>query len=127
MSDALSGVIILPHLRVQNANAVSGPLSWGAPAITAFTGFAHALQRRLDLEDYELDGVGVVCHGFQPQVYQPSGRYHWRFCLARHPMGQDGKPVGTVEEGRAHLELSLVLERMAIWPMKSSEHFWPER
>ena len=109
MSDALSGVIILPHMRVQNANAVSGPLSWGTPAISAFTGFTHALQRKLDLEQYRLDGVGVVCHSFQPQVYRPSGRYHWRFCLGRHPMGKDGKPMGTVEEGRAHLEISLVI------------------
>ena len=41
------GLLILPRLQVQNANAVSGPLTWGFPAPTAFTGFAHALDRRL--------------------------------------------------------------------------------
>ena len=42
----ISGLIVLPHLRVQNANAISGPLSWGFPSPTAFTGFVHALERQ---------------------------------------------------------------------------------
>ena len=41
------GLLLLPHLRVQNANAISSPLTWGFPAPTAFLGFVHALERRL--------------------------------------------------------------------------------
>ena len=41
------GLLILPRLQIQNANAISGPLTWGFPAPTAFTGFVHALERRL--------------------------------------------------------------------------------
>ena len=42
----INSLLILPRLRVQAANAVSGPLTWGFPSPTAFTGFAHALERR---------------------------------------------------------------------------------
>ncbi len=109
MTDMLDGLILLPRLRVENANAISGPLTWGFPAPSAFTGFVHALQRKFGSRVIRLDGVGIVCHRFEPQVHKPSGKYHYRFNLARHPMGQDGKPSGTIEEGRAHLEVSLLI------------------
>ncbi len=113
MPDLLDGLILLPRLRVEGANAISGPLSWGFPALTAFTGFAHALQRKLTGEAARLDGVGVVCHRCEPQVYRPrsGGRYH--FCLARHPLqlkkGGKVTPAPFIEEGRVHLEISLLL------------------
>lgn len=106
---APDGLILLPRLRVENANAISGPLTWGFPAPSAFTGFVHALHRRLGDEEIALDGAGIVCHRFEPQVYRPGGGYHYRFNLARHTVGRDGKLPGTVEEGRAHLEISLLI------------------
>lgn len=106
----ISGLILLPRLRVQNANAISGPLSWGFPSPTAFTGFVHALERKLaePLSD-GFAGVGIVCHHFEPQVSQPAGRRHRVFCLSRNPVGKDGGASATVEEGRAHLEISLLI------------------
>jgi CRISPR-associated protein Csy2 len=106
----ISGLILLPRLRVQNANAISGPLSWGFPSPTAFTGFVHALERKLagQLSD-GFAGVGIVCHHFEPQVSQPAGRRHRVFCLSRNPVGKDGGAPATVEEGRAHLEISLLI------------------
>ena len=56
MSNNLSGLILLPRLRVQNANAISGPLSWGFPSPTAFTGFVHALERKLKQSGQLSDG-----------------------------------------------------------------------
>jgi len=108
MNKRCDGLILLPRLRVENANAISGPLTWGFPSPTAFTGFTHALGRRFPHPEVTFDGVGVVCHAFDPQVYKPS-KYHYRFSLARHPVGKDGAPTGTVEEGRAHLEVSLII------------------
>lgn len=32
------GLLILPRLRVQNANAISSPLTHGFPSMTAFLG-----------------------------------------------------------------------------------------
>ena len=107
------GLLILPRLQVQNANAISGPLTWGFPSPTAFTGFAHALERRLrdaadDLKQ-GFGGVGIICHRFEPQVSRPAGRRTQVFCLTRNPVGKDGAPTALVEEGRAHIEVSLVI------------------
>ena len=117
MSNNLSGLILLPRLRVQNANAISGPLSWGFPSPTAFTGFVHALERKLKQSGQLSDGfagVGIICHHFEPQVSQPAGRRHRVFCLSRNPViagykKYEDKAASIVEEGRAHLEISLLI------------------
>ncbi len=41
------GLLILPRLRIQNANAMSSPFTHGFPAITAFIGLMWALERKL--------------------------------------------------------------------------------
>lgn len=102
-------LLVLPHLRIQNANAISSPLTWGFPAITAFTGFAHALQRRLAADlDFEFVGVAVICHSFLPHVARPPSKRTLAFSLTRNPLDKDGRTAAIVEEGRAHLSLSLV-------------------
>ena len=104
------GLLVLPRLKVQNANAISGPLTWGFPSPTAFTGFAHALERRLSayLQD-GFGGVGIVCHGFEAQASQPAGRRNQVFHLTRNPVGKDGGAPALVEEARAHLEVTLLI------------------
>ena len=115
MTDRLiqaGGLLILPRLQVQNANAISGPLSWGFPSPTAFTGFAHALERRLRQSGalaQGFGGVGILCHGFDPLVTQPAGKRTRVFNLTRNPMGKDGASTALVEEGRVHLEVTLVI------------------
>jgi CRISPR-associated protein Csy2 len=105
-----TALLLLPRLQVQNANAISGPLSWGFPSPTAFTGFAHALQRRFaEAFDKGFGGVGIVCHRFEPQVSQPAGKRTQVFRLTRNPVGKDGATTALVEEGRAHLEVSLLI------------------
>ena len=42
----MSYLLLLPHIRIENANAVAG-LTWGFPAITHFLGYVHALSRRV--------------------------------------------------------------------------------
>lgn len=108
--DAPEALLLLPRLRVQNANAISGPLTWGFPAVTAFTGFVHALQRRLSQDmDIALDGVAIVCHHHQTQTSQPAGKRTQVFHLTRNPVGKDGSTAAIVEEGRMHLEISLLI------------------
>ncbi|MFG8976368.1 type I-F CRISPR-associated protein Csy2 [Pseudomonas paraeruginosa] len=103
-------LLLLPRLSIQNANAISSPLTWGFPSPGAFTGFAHALQRRIGATlDIELDGVGIVCHRFEAQVSQPAGKRTQVFNLTRNPLNRDGSSAAIVEEGRAHLEVSLLL------------------
>ena len=112
MSNA-AALLKISHLRVENANAVSGPLAWGFPPVPTFTGFAHALQRRLD--GVELGGVGIVCHRFEPQVYRPPGSFAQVFRLRRHPYNAGWKAfkneaAALIEEGRAHLDITLLIE-----------------
>lgn len=100
-------VLVLPHLRVQNANAVSSPMTWGFPAISAFIGLMHALARRLPADSgLEFLGVGVICHDFEAQVTE--GGYTRAFCLTRNPVDKDGSTMAIVEEGRIHLDITLV-------------------
>lgn len=109
MSNDPVALLLLPRLKVQNANAISGPLSWGFPAPSAFTGFVHALSRRLpDALGLEivLDAVGIVCHEFEPQM---AGGYIKSFRLTRNPNNENGDPPPFVEEGRTHFEVSLVI------------------
>ena len=107
MHSSENALIVLPRLRVQNANCISSPLTWGFPSVTAFSGLMVALERRLGPEaGVKFSRFAMVCHDFQPQVN--TGRYQTTFNLTRNPLGRDGETLGIVEEGRAHMEISLV-------------------
>lgn len=117
-------LLTLPRLRVQNANCISSPMTWGFPAITAFTGFMVALQRRLMQKagdeanalaaSLRFESVGVICHRFEPQVSKT--RFETYFALKRQMIRtkkdlqefNNGSPPAFVEEGRAYLDISLV-------------------
>jgi len=106
-SAPIDALLVLPHLRIQNANAISSPLTWGFPPMTAFIGLLQAIERRLPDEfSIGLCGAGVVCHDFETQATR-SGFTH-RFHLTRNPIDKDGDTAAIVEEGRIHLEVTLV-------------------
>ncbi|QHG85824.1 MULTISPECIES: type I-F CRISPR-associated protein Csy2 [Xanthomonas] len=104
-----SHLLVIPHLRVHNANAVSSPLTHGFPSMTALLGVMWALQRKVHAAGLELtfQAIGTVCHDHQEQVTDSS--FVKAFHLTRNPVDEDGKTAAIVEEGRIHLELSLVL------------------
>ena len=103
------------RLQVENASILSSHLTWGFPAPSAFTGFAHALQRKLNMieqyQNIECSGVGILCHQFTPQVTKSSDyRYSpYQLNLARHPLESDGSTPAIVEEGKGHFEVTLVI------------------
>jgi len=104
-----NALLVLPRLRVQNANAISSPMTWGFPAITAFTGFMTALERRLTSEaGIAFFRVGVICHGFEPQITTEG--FTRNFHLTRNPVLKDGNTAAIVEEGRVHLDITLIFE-----------------
>ncbi len=106
----LEALLLLPRLRVQNVNAASSPLTWGFPSPTMFIGYVHALHRQVSAElDLALNGVAIVCHRFEVQASTPAGRRTNVFHLTRNPVGSDGKTAAIVEEGRAHMEVSLLV------------------
>ncbi|MFG1173692.1 type I-F CRISPR-associated protein Csy2 [Erwiniaceae bacterium CAU 1747] len=104
----MSSLIILRHLRVENANAVAG-LTWGFPAITHFLGFTHALSRQLQQSHgLSLDGCAVICH--QQQVHAYSSGWDHHFALTRNPLTKEAKTAAFNEEGRMHMTVSLLME-----------------
>lgn len=100
-------LLVLPHLRIQNANAISSPLTHGFPAMSAFLGLMWALERKLaGAWPLVFDGIGVICHSHEEQTTE--GGFTRAFRLTRNPVGKDGGTAAIVEEGRIHLELTLV-------------------
>jgi CRISPR-associated protein Csy2 len=109
-------LLVVPRLRVQNANAVSSPQTHGFLSMTALLGLMWALERRTAAAglDLRFNAVGVVCHAHQEQTTE--GGFVNAFCLTRNPIGKDGSTAAIVEEGRIHLDISLVfgLESQAL-------------
>jgi CRISPR-associated protein Csy2 len=104
---AITGALVVPRLRIQNANAISSPLTWGAPAVSALLGTMQSLERSLGAElGLNFNGVGVICHGHEAQTTE--GGFTRAFRLSRNPVNADGSSASIVEEGRIHLDVSLV-------------------
>ena len=102
-------VLLLPRLRVQNANAISSPMTWGFPAISAFLGAMTALERKLGPTcGISLLRVGVICHGHEAQTTTKG--YTRAFRLTRNPVQENGGSAAIVEEGRIHLDISLIFD-----------------
>ncbi|OOF88283.1 type I-F CRISPR-associated protein Csy2 [Rodentibacter ratti] len=101
--------LLFKHIKIQSANAISGPLSYGFPAVNGFVGAMHALSRKL-CEKAVLGGVIITCHNYGLQSYQSSAFSDRTFIQTRNPLKKDGKTAPIIEEGKIHLEVSLVVE-----------------
>lgn len=109
-------LLVLPHLKVHNANALSSPFTIGFPAMTAFLGFAHALQRKLNTSGYpslKFIGTGVISHRCDLQTYQGPGDFVHSIIGTGNPLDKDGNRSAFIEEARCHLDVSLVIEYQA--------------
>ncbi|XKM13992.1 type I-F CRISPR-associated protein Csy2 [Orbaceae bacterium ac157xtp] len=105
--------LLLDHVLIQDANAISSPLTYGFPAITGFLGAIHALSRKLEVdpdEEVYLDGVLIACHQCDVKAYRPNGYSDYRFNLTRNSIGKDGKTRSIIEEGKVDLDVSLIVE-----------------
>lgn len=103
----------LPHVRIQNANALSSPFTIGFPAMTAWLGFMHALQRKLNEQGFsELDllSVAVVSHHCNLQTHKGVGDYVYSIINTSNPLDKDGSRSAFIEEPRCHLDVSLLIE-----------------
>lgn len=108
-------LLVLKHLRAINCNAISSPLTWGFPAISAFAGFTEALNLKVqksDDYDVRLSGVGVICHAFDPQVNKADGSFEMTFKQTRNPLEKKGAKFVSAslqEEGRCYIDVSLII------------------
>jgi len=105
--------ILIPHLKIQNANALSSPFTIGFPAMTAWLGGTHALQRKLNqngFADLIFSAVAVSCHSIDLQTYKAKNGYDSSLILTRNPLDKDGGSPSIIEEARCHLDVSLLIE-----------------
>ncbi len=112
-------ILILPRLKIHNANALSSPYTIGFPAMTAWLGFTHALQRRLnavseDFEDLQFNSMAVVSHEFDLQTRKGENDFNYSIISTSNPLKKDGKRPSTIEEARCHLTVSLLIEYSGI-------------
>ncbi|MXN88953.1 type I-F CRISPR-associated protein Csy2 [Pasteurella canis] len=105
--------ILFDRIKIQGANTISGPLSYGFPALTGVLGAIHALSRKLSYRNIQLGGVMVACHNYELQAYKGHKYDDFKFTLNRHPMHKkegEWKVPPIIEEGKIHLDLSLIVE-----------------
>ena len=116
--------LLIPHIRIHNANAMSSPYSIGFPAMTAWLGAVHALQRKLQqLPDFEslcLSKVGISCHQLEVQTHRSKGDFVSSIIGTGNPLDKDGSRPSFIEEARCHVTVSLLIE------MSESDPEWEE-
>lgn len=117
----------LRHVKIHNANAFSSPLTIGFPAMTAWLGAMHALERKLRqheaLSDIRLTKLAVSCHDFNLQTYKGPGDYVNSVIITSNPLRKKGASFERppfIEEARVHLTISLLIEIDGLLPDRFS-------
>ena len=118
---SVTQLLVLPHIKVHNANALSSPFTIGFPAMTGFLGAVHALQRKLNQVPLSVrfNGVGVISHQADLQTYKGTNDFVHSIVGTGNPLdpkSEKDKPKGNavrsafIEEARIHLDVSLIIE-----------------
>lgn len=112
MNSELKKLLIIPHLKVHNANALSNPFTIGFPAMTAWLGATHALQRHLNKQGIKINFVatGIVCHDMDLQTHKGTNDFVHSIIGTGNPLDKTGSRSAFIEEARCHLDVSLVIE-----------------
>ncbi|MDO9178034.1 MAG: type I-F CRISPR-associated protein Csy2 [Agitococcus sp.] len=116
--------LLIPHIKIHNANAMSSPYTIGFPAMTAWLGAVHALQRHVQQQgfsDVSFLNVGVSCHAFDLQTYKGRGDFVSSIIGTSNPLDKDGNRPAFIEEARCHLTVSLLLEYDGVRKVKLNE------
>lgn len=115
--------LLLRQVKIHNANAFSSPLTIGFPAMTAWLGAMHALERKLRqheaLSDIRLTKLAVSCHDFNLQTYKGPGDYVNSVIITANPLRKKGaffERPPFIEEARVHLTISLLIEIDGLLP-----------
>lgn len=108
--------ILLPHIKIHNANAMSSPWIVGFPAMTAWLGAVHALERKLHAagvdETVHFPATGIVCHHADLQVYHGQG-FRDLISITANPLRKKGKDFERppfIAEVRIDLDVSLLIK-----------------
>lgn len=82
--------LLLPEIQIQNVNALSSLCTIGFPAMTAWMGAVHALERKVrlteSLREVRFISLGVISHESRLQVYKNPGDYHYSIAISSNPL-----------------------------------------
>ena len=120
--------LLLPHLEIHNANAISSNYIIGFPAMTAWLGSVHALERKIRLSagfaDISFYGAGVVVHNYQMHTYRLKGNINNSLSITANPLKKKGKdferpPI--IPEGRIDMDVSILVDVTGIDATREDE------
>lgn len=117
----MKNILLVPRIKIQNANALSSPYTIGFPAMTAWLGATHALERKLNetkFDQLQFKSMSVVCHNIDLQTYKGGGDFVYSIIGTGNPLvpktkkgnPQNAERPSFVEEARCHLTVSLIIE-----------------
>lgn len=108
--------LAIPKIKIHNANAMSSGYTIGFPAMTAWLGAMHALQRKLrkiGFNDIILKKIAVSCHKCNLQVYRGTHDNKYSVIGTANPLKKKGASFERppfMEEARCHLSVSILVE-----------------
>ena len=120
--------LLMPKLKIHNANAMSSAYTVGFPAMTAWLGAMHALERKARAAGYDvrLTALGVSCHACHVQLYSEARTGRKLLVGTANPL-QKSRKTGEfarppfIEEARCHLLASLLMEIEGFNPDEEKE------
>ncbi|MEF1337220.1 type I-F CRISPR-associated protein Csy2, partial [Vibrio rotiferianus] len=106
----MSTLLVLPKLQVQKANAFSSAYSVGFPAMTAWHGFVHALERLLNQSgfDIQLPQLGVVTYGVDVHRHKDRGDRIYSLKDQGKPLKSDASRPSAVESATCDLTVTVI-------------------
>jgi CRISPR-associated protein Csy2 len=108
----ITRLVLIPHLKIHNANALSSPFSIGFPAMTAWLGATHALQRKLSeggFQNVKFDSTAVISHRFDLQTHKGRGDFVYSLIGTGNPLDKTGERTSFIEDARCHMDCSLMI------------------
>ena len=117
----MKSYLLIKRLRVHNANALSSPYTIGFPAMTAWLGAVHALQRGVQkkgMSEIFLTKTAVSCHEFLLRTYKEHGDNFASIIGMANPLTTKKhirqKRASFIEEAKCQLTVSLLIEAVGI-------------
>lgn len=114
----MAAYLWLSKLYIYNANAMSSSYTVGFPAMTAWLGAVHALERSLrssGFPELRFFGTAVLSHSFNAQLYRGPKDYRYSIVGSANPLKFSSKKGDYerppfIEEARCHLTVSLLIK-----------------
>lgn len=116
--------ILLPHIAVHNANAMSSAYTVGFPAMTAWLGAFHRMERDLrwkDCPSLRITGVAVACEYFRLHQYRKEKFVPMNLVLMAAPIMKNGKRRPFIASARCDIKASFVLRLEGIEPEQADD------